>query len=148
MKGEHIFKETNINMKIRCVKCEKVKELDSSELKEAGEFVEKRKLRAVGFLKVLSLDLRDVCTNGKEHVWEFDPGFDKEVHDLAKEINITKGIMTSSEEEEAECINIIDEATARKEAATQRIIENGEKKKKLLEDMKTIAWIPDESLWS
>lgn len=137
-------------MIVKCMKCEKVKELTGEEMREVGEFVVRKKLRAVHFLKFLSMDLREdnLCTNGKNHEYEFDPRFDKEIHELAKVIKDTKDVMTSSEEEEAECIRIIEETITRKDVATARIIENGEKKQKLLENMKTIAWIPDETLWT
>lgn len=135
-------------MQIRCIKCDVVKGLSTEELKEAGEFVEKRKLKAVGFLKILSLDLREPCTNGKEHVFEFEENFDKEIHTLAADVKTAKGVVKASEAEVVECERIIAEANARAELAKQRSIENGDKSLNLLEKMKEIAFIPDEELWT
>lgn len=135
-------------MRVKCVRCEKIKELNTDELKESGEFVQTRKLGAVGFLKVLSLDLRDVCSNGKEHTWEYEPEFDKEIHNLAANVKTAKSIIKTSEDEILECERIIAEATARAELAKQRSIENGDKTDELLEKIREIAWIGDESLWS
>jgi len=125
-----------------------VKELTGEELQEAGEFVEKRKLRAVGFLKVLSLDLRDLCTNGKEHAYEYDSSFDKEVHVLAKDIKDAKDIVKTSEQEVIECERIIAETTAKADVARQRSIESGDKSLSLLNKLGEMAYIKDESLWS
>ncbi len=137
-------------MKLKCIKCEAVKELTGEELKEVGEFVEKRKLKAVGFLKVLSLDLREenLCTNGKSHVYEYDSDFDKEIHKLAADIKTAKNNLKASESEVVECERVINEMTLKMEAAKQRSIENGDKTIGLLEKMKEIAWIGDETLWS
>lgn len=137
-------------MRIRCLKCQIVKELTKEELLESGEFVEKRKLRAVGFLKVLSLDLREdsLCTNGKNHEWEFEESFDKEIHELAANVKNTKSIVVASKAEEVECDRIIAEMGAKREAAIKRAAENGTKVEELLGNMKEIAFIPDETLWS
>lgn len=135
-------------MKVKCLKCEQVKELNSSELEEVGTFVENRKLRAVGFLKFLSLDMRELCKDGKEHQWEFEQEFDKQIHILAKDVKDTKGVVNSSKAEEIECLRIIEEITAKREMAKQRIIENEAKTQKLLENMKEIVYIKDETLWS
>lgn len=145
---EYRIKGDKDKMKVKCIKCEKAKELTQEELQEAGEFVEKRKLRAVGFLKVLSLDLRDVCTNGKEHVWEFEPSFDKEIHALAADVKNTKDVIVASEKEIIEYEKVINEMTTKMDVAKQRSIFNGDKSLGLLEKMKTIAWISDESLWT
>lgn len=137
-------------MRVKCLKCQKLKELTSEELQESGEFVQKRKLGAVGFLKVLSLDLREdsLCANGKNHEFEFEEGFDKEIHELAANIKGAKSVVVASNAEEVECLRIIGEVTLKMEAAKQRAIENEEKTTKLLENMKEIAYIPDEGLWS
>jgi superfamily II DNA helicase RecQ len=104
-------------MKIRCLKCEEWKTLTTEELKEVGEFVKGRKLRAVHFLKYLSMDLRNPCSNGKEHVYEFEESFDKEIHKLAMDIKNSR-------------------------------IKNTGNIGELLNKMREIAWIPDETLWS
>lgn len=137
-------------MRIKCLKCEKVKELDKAELQEVGEFVEKRKLRVVHFLKFLSMDLREdnLCTNGKNHEYEFESSFDKEIHALAADVKGAKAIVAESEKEILECERIIAEITAKAKEAEKRSIENGDKTIGLLEKMKTIAWIPDEALWT
>lgn len=134
-------------MKIRCMKCEIVRELTKEELQETGEFVEKRKLRAVGFLKILSLDMRELCNNGKNHEWTFEDGFDKEIHSLAAEVKTTKGVVTAAQAEEIECARIIAETTAKMEAAKQRVIENEAVAHNLLSKMGEISYIKDETLW-
>lgn len=135
-------------MQVKCLKCEVVKGLSTEELKEAGEFVEKRKLGGVGFLKVLSLDLREPCINGKEHIFEFEENFDKEIHKLAADVKTAKAVVIDSEKEIAESEKAIEELNAKIEAAKQRSVENGDKTVGLLEKMKEIAWIGDEKLWS
>lgn len=137
-------------MIVKCVKCEKVKELDSSELQEAGELVEKRKLKAVGFLNVLSLDLREenLCKIGKSHQWEFEPGFDKEIHAVSKEVKNIKDVISTSEKEIKECEKAIEEITIKMDVAKQRSIENGDKAIGLLDKIGEIAYIKDESLWT
>lgn len=137
-------------MKIRCIKCEQVKELNSSELQEVGTFVESRKLRAVGFLKFLSLDMREgnLCKDGREHQWEYDEGFDKEVHMVAKNCNNAEKGILDSEKEVSEYELKIGELIEKRDIA-QKVIET---QKELLdkgrEILKEIAWIGDPKLWS
>lgn len=135
-------------MKIRCIKCEQVKELNQEELKEVGTFVESRKLRAVGFLKFLSLDLRQVCKDEREHQWEFEESFDKDVHLVAKNCNDAEKETLDAEKEAAECEIKIAEFTAKKSDA----IKNKEIQKQVFEKgkeiLKEIAFIPDPKLWS
>jgi hypothetical protein len=137
-------------MKIKCLKCEKVKELTPEELQEVGEFVEKRKLRAVGFLKVLSMDLREenLCTNGKNHEFEFEKSFDNDVHLVAKNINDASSNIVSSEKEIVECESKIAEFIAKKEAANKMKDEQKVLLDKGKEILKEIAYIPDPKLWS
>jgi hypothetical protein len=135
-------------MIVKCIRCEKQKELSPEELKESGEFVQTRKLGAVGFLKVLSLDMRETCSNGKNHEWEYEPEFDKEIHSLSTDVKAAKSVVKASEDEILECERIIVEATARAEAAKQRSIESGDKACELLNRIGEIAYIPDERLWS
>lgn len=60
----------------------------------------------------------------------------------------TKSIVDSSEKEVIECQRVIDETTAKMQAAAQRSIENGDKAVGLLKKMGEIAYIEDETLWT
>lgn len=135
-------------MKIRCLKCEQVKELNSSELQEVGTFVESRKLRAVGFLKFLSLDMRELCSDSREHQWEFESEFDKEVHLVSKNCNDAEKGILDAENVAHECELRIAEFMATKDVAykvkeTQKDVLEKSKQK-----LKDLAWIPDPKLWS
>lgn len=135
-------------MKMKCLKCNDIKDLSVDELKEVGEFIESRKLRGVAFLKYVSMDLRNPCKDGKEHQYEFEEEFDKEVHLVAKNINDADKKIWDCEKEINDCDTKIAELIVKKEEVIkikeiQREILNGGKDK-----LKEIAWIPDPRLWS
>ncbi len=135
-------------MKLRCMKCEKVKELSSEELQEVGEFVLGRKLKAVHFLKHLSMDMRNPCNDGREHEWEFEESFDKEVHQVSGHCNETEKIKVDKTNEISECSRIIKEYEDKRDAAMNvvGVCDNtimSDKKK-----LKEIAYIDDPGLWS
>lgn len=135
-------------LKVRCMVCEICKELTPDELKENGEFVQTRKLGAVGFLKVLSLDMRELCKAGKPHQWEFEEGFEKEIHTLAKEIKDTKINIAKLDNSIEEYKKLIEDTKAKLEDIEQKDIEEERKVEELLEKLKEIAYIGDETLWS
>lgn len=135
-------------MKLKCIKCEKIKELSSEELKEVGEFVLGRKLRAVGFLKFLSLDMRELCEDGKNHEWEFESEFDKEVHQLSTHLVETRKI-------KEDIMNKIDEYEESIKEYQEKI-EVGKKKNEECasliegdkEKLRNIVYIDDPGMWS
>lgn len=135
-------------MKTKCVKCDLIKELNQEELQEVGKFVEGRKLRAVGFLKFLSLDLRDICNDGREHQWEFEPEFDKEVHLVSKNCNDAEKGMLDAEKEVVDCESKIAELIGKKETAQKTKETQKDMLEKGKEKLKEIAWIADPKLWS
>lgn len=135
-------------MKLKCMKCELIKELSKEELEEVGTFVLNRKLRAVGFLKFLSLDMRDLCKDQREHQWEFEPTFDKEVHSVAKEIADAIAVVTASVLEQQECDRKIAEFNKRKDEAKAKENESEQTKSAAEVKLKEIAFLPDASLWT
>lgn len=135
-------------MIVKCMKCDKIKELTKEELEEVGKFVEIRKLRAVGFLKNLSMDLRDPCKDEKEHQYEFTPEFDKEVHMVAKNCNDAEKGTLDAEKEMNDCELKIAELIGKKEAALEKRNQQKLLFEKGKEILKEIAFIPDPKLWS
>lgn len=135
-------------MKVFCIKCEKIKELSREELEEVGEFVLKRKLRAVHFLKHLSMDRRELCNDGREHEWEFEQEFDKEVHQISAHCNETEKIMVDKTNEFSECSRIIKEYEDKRDAAMNVV---GVCNNTIMSDkkkLKEMSYIDDPGLWS
>lgn len=135
-------------MKLRCVKCEIVKDLAQEELKESGEFILNRRLRAVHFLKYLSMDMRDLCTDGRNHEWEFEGEFDKEVHQVSAHCIETEKAKSATVSDIAEYGNIIKEYETKRDNAIKKVEEYadvimGDKNK-----LREIAYIDDPKLWS
>ncbi len=135
-------------MKVKCIKCELVKELDTEDLKEVGEFVEYRKLRAVHFLKYLSMDLREVCKDGRNHEWEFEEAFDRIVHEISARCNETEKVKIDKTNEISECGKIIKEYEDKRDAAIEKVevCANTIMADKML--LKKVAYIDDPGLWS
>lgn len=135
-------------MKVRCVKCEIVKELTPEELEESGEFVLQRRLRAVHFLKYLSMDMRDLCKDGRNHEWEYENEFDKEVHQVSAHCIETEKVKVATTNYIDEYRRIIVEYETKRDDAVKKVEECAdtimEDKKKL----KEIAYLDDPGLWS
>lgn len=135
-------------MRLKCIKCEIVKNLTPEELNESGEFVLQRRLRAVHFLKYLSMDMREICTDGRNHEWEYESEFDKEVHQVSAHCIETGKVKNTAESDISECGRIIKEYEEKRDNAIKKVEEcvdtiTGDKNK-----LKEIAYIDDPGLWS
>lgn len=134
-------------MKLKCEKCDKIKELNQEELKEVGEFVIIRKLKAVHFLKHLSMDMRELCNDGREHQWEFEESFDREVHQVSAHHSEAEKVKVDKTNEVSECGRIIKEYEDKRDAAVKKIEESADNMMQDKMKLKEIAYVGDPGLW-
>lgn len=134
-------------MIVKCIKCEQVKDLNKEELEEVGKFVEDRRLRAVHFLKYLSMDMRELCKDGRNHEWEFEDTFDRIVHEISARCDETEKVKIGKTNEISECGKIIKEYEDKRDAAIEKVevCANTIMADKML--LKKVAYIDDPGLW-
>lgn len=75
-------------MRIKCIKCETIEELDEEDTKLLGHVVRRYnpEPKPNDYIMVLNV-IKGNCTDGNKHIYVFDSTFDKAIANLIKEYN-------------------------------------------------------------
>lgn len=95
-------------MKLKCLKCDKERELNPDEIKEVGDFITNKNIKVISVLKYFNMIDGETCGDD-EHVYDWDAKFLTYITDKVNNLHNLENTINKNLEDKTSLAKQIDE---------------------------------------